>query len=247
MDTSTISSVPGSASSAASADSADRPLTSGDRSRPPTPSTWLTPAPAASSRHISCCAPVPDAATTPTGPGRTAFANPRPAPPITAVPQSGPITISPRRAAASFSVISWASGTLSLKIITLRPASSASIASGNTCGPGTDSSATVASARAAADPVVRAGSGAPSTPPPDGGRAASRSSPSSASRASSRPPSSTRIATTRSSGPASPGTSNPIRPNISRFSPVPIATIAAATPGRSDSSRLTRMSVTESW
>ena len=68
-----------------------------DRSRPPTPRQWLTPSPAASNRHISCWAPVPDAATSPTGPGRTTLAKPSPTPPrTTAVPQSGPMTSRPR-------------------------------------------------------------------------------------------------------------------------------------------------------
>ena len=47
----------------------ERPPTAADRSRPPTPRTAVTPTPAASSRQLTCCAPVPDAATTPTGPG----------------------------------------------------------------------------------------------------------------------------------------------------------------------------------
>ena len=43
-----------------------------------------------SSRQSSCWQPVPDAATRPTGPGDVALAKPRPSPPTTAVPQSGP-------------------------------------------------------------------------------------------------------------------------------------------------------------
>ena len=39
-----------------------------------------TPLPAASIRHATSCAPVPAAATTPTGPGRTSLAKPRPTP-----------------------------------------------------------------------------------------------------------------------------------------------------------------------
>ncbi|MGI5168778.1 hypothetical protein ACQEU3_30965 [Spirillospora sp. CA-253888] len=248
LDTSTISPVAGSASSAFSAVSADRPLTSGDRSRPPTPSTCETPVPAASSRHITCCAPVPEAATTPTGPGRTALANPRPAPPTTAVPQSGPITIRPRRAAVSFSATSCATGTLSLKIITLSPASSASIASGNTCGPGTDTSATVASARAAADATVRGGASAPvrPAPQPGSGRASRRSSSASRTPSSACSPSA-RTATTRSAGPAPSGTANPRSASVRRFRSVAIAAIASPTPARPPSLRLTRISVTESW
>ena len=47
-----------------------------------------------------CWAPVPDAATMPTGPGRTTLAKPSPTPPTTAVPQSGPMTSSPRSGGA---------------------------------------------------------------------------------------------------------------------------------------------------
>ncbi len=63
-----------------------------ERSRPPTPSADETPTPAWSSRASTCWHPVPDAATMPTGPGETTLAKPRPRPPTTAVPQSGPIT-----------------------------------------------------------------------------------------------------------------------------------------------------------
>ncbi|MGH3097391.1 MAG: hypothetical protein ACRDMV_15520, partial [Streptosporangiales bacterium] len=49
--------------SAASACRADLPPTGALRSRPPTPRQCRTPTPAASSRQIRCCAPVPDAAT----------------------------------------------------------------------------------------------------------------------------------------------------------------------------------------
>ena len=52
----------------------ERPETAAERSRPPTPRQWLTPTSAASSRHITCWAPVPDAATMPTWPWRTALA-----------------------------------------------------------------------------------------------------------------------------------------------------------------------------
>ena len=76
-----------------------RPPTRSDRSRPPTPSTCETRTPASSSRQVSCCAPVPEAATTPTrGPAsarRRTLAKPRPTPPMIAVPQSGPITRTP--------------------------------------------------------------------------------------------------------------------------------------------------------
>ena len=79
----------------------ERPATSADRSRPPTPRQWEIPTPAPSSSAISCWAPVPDAATRPTGPGRTTLAKPSPTPPTTAVPQSGPITSTPAASARS--------------------------------------------------------------------------------------------------------------------------------------------------
>ena len=92
-------SVAGSESSSARAASVARPPTAPDRSRPPTPRTWVTRTPASSRRQVRCCAPVPDAATTPTpGPGRSGrrtFENPSPTPPTIAVPQSGPITSTP--------------------------------------------------------------------------------------------------------------------------------------------------------
>ena len=90
-----------------------------------------TPTPAWSSSASTCWQPVPDAATIPTGPGDTTLAKPSPRPPTTAVPQSGPITSSPRSAAARLSASSCSTGTLSLKTITSWPASSASIASTN--------------------------------------------------------------------------------------------------------------------
>ena len=69
LDTTSTVSVAGSSASARSACRVERPPTAALRSRPPTPRQWLRPTPAASSRHITCCAPVPDAATTPTEPG----------------------------------------------------------------------------------------------------------------------------------------------------------------------------------
>ena len=52
------------------------PPISADRSRPPTPYAAATPTPAWSSSASTCWAPVPDAATMPTGPGATTLANP---------------------------------------------------------------------------------------------------------------------------------------------------------------------------
>ncbi|HEY3681895.1 MAG TPA: hypothetical protein VGL93_02585 [Streptosporangiaceae bacterium] len=243
-----INSVAGSASRASSAASVDNPPTSADRSRPPTPSTCDTPTPASSSRHVTCCAPVPDAATTPTRPGRVTFAKPSATPATIAVPQSGPMTSRPRRAAARFSATSWCGGTLSLNTITSMPASIASIASANAYSPGTETSAIVgarpwSAPRRTAAATVRGG-GSVRDPPcrTAWGASASASRP----RASSSPPAPPRTAITRSPGPAA-GTANPIRAISSRFSSVPIATIARSTPATSPKARLTRIRVTESW
>ena len=108
--TSRITSVPGSSRRAVTADSAIRPPTSSDRSRPPRPMTWLTPAPQRSSSDMASCAPVPAAATIPTTPGLTTLAKPRPTPPSIAVPAPGPIISSPRRRAWSLSATSVVDG-----------------------------------------------------------------------------------------------------------------------------------------
>ena len=125
--------------------------TSADRSRPPTPMICETPTPAASSRHAASCAPVPAAATIPTGPDRTTFANPSPTPPSIAVPHSGPITSSPSSAPRRLSSSSSSSGTWSENRNTCIPADSARWASSAAYSPGTEISATLApsSSRAA--------------------------------------------------------------------------------------------------
>src|SRR5258708_7200307 len=89
LETSTMTSVPGSASRARTASRAIIPPTPADRSRPPTPITWDTPMPQRSSSDITSCAPVPAAATMPTGPepspadhrGARARSHPEPAQP----------------------------------------------------------------------------------------------------------------------------------------------------------------------
>ena len=249
LDTSTISSVAGSSSSRASAARVERPRTAADRSRPPTPRQWLTPTSRVSSMHMTCWAPVPLAATSPTGPGRTALAKPSPTPPTTAVPQSGPITSRPRAAASSLSRTSASTGTLSLKTSTDRPAPSASIASVKACGPGTETRARSAPpVRRAADATVRgAGPSPPSpSPPVEPAEAAARACSSAARARSAASPSAARTATTRSFGPASAGAAKPMPRSRSRLSSVPIATWAADTPSTASTSRLTSMRVTES-
>ncbi len=123
--TSTMTRVAGSAASSCRACVAAIPPTSAERSRPPVPSACVTPVPSASRCARTACRPVPEAATTPIGPGRTRLAKPRPVPATTAVPQSGPSTSRPRCRAARLSATSSASGTWSLKRKTWRPAPSA--------------------------------------------------------------------------------------------------------------------------
>ncbi len=227
LDTSTMSSVAGSASSAARAARAERPPTAAERSRPPTPSTALTPAPAASSRQTICCAPVPEAATSPIGPAGTECEKPRPIPATIAVPQSGPITSRPRSAARSFSQTSCSTGTWSEKIITSKPASRASTASANANWPGTEISARPVPARRAALNVVRGG--CPAAPAWSAGRARSALS-TTASALASDSRSSAWMATSRSLGPAPSGGCKPRSASKPRFSSVAIPTRAACTP-----------------
>ena len=135
-----MSSVAGSASSRSSAARVDETADGGGEV-PPADAEAVRDADAGpDSRLIMCCAPVPEAATRPTGPGRTTLAKPSPTPPMTAVPQSGPITSRPRAAAACLSRTSCSTGTLSEKTITDAPASSASIASTKACRPGVETS-----------------------------------------------------------------------------------------------------------
>jgi hypothetical protein len=103
------------------------------------------PAPKRSISEVTSCSPVPAAATSPIGPARTRLANPSAAPPISAVPQSGPISSSPRSRARAFRSISCSTGTLSENSSTCRPASSASWATGLANRPGTEITASVAS------------------------------------------------------------------------------------------------------
>ena len=146
----------------------------------------------------------------PTGPGWTTLAKPSPTPPTTAVPQSGPITSSPRSAAARLSATSCSTGTLSLKIITSWPALDGvhRLDEGVRTGHRDQRDGVGAGARSAA-PVVRGGASS-RRPARRGGwtSASARSTP--ASAVSSAPPSASRTATTMSLGVASAGTSKPI-------------------------------------
>ena len=249
LDTTSTVSVAGSSASARSACRVERPATAALRSRPPTPRQWLRPTPAASSRHMTCCAPVPDAATTPTDPGRTTLANPRATPPTWAVPQSGPMTSTSASAAASLRRTSSSTETLSENSITLRPEAMASKVSATACWPGTEMTARVAPERAAAEPRVRGATSSSPPPPPESPvpRSAASASVTAASPASRPSRSSARMATTRSLGPASSGTSKPMLRSTSTFSSVAIATWAAATPVVPATVRETCIRLTESW
>src|SRR5262245_42918881 len=91
----------------------------------------------------------------PTGPGPTTLANPSPTPPMTAVPQSGPMTSRPRYPSTRLRASSSATPALSDTTLTCAPASSASIASTNAYRPGVETSATVPPVCLTAVPTVR--------------------------------------------------------------------------------------------
>ncbi len=88
--------------------------------------------------------PVPEAPTTPMDPAGATLANASGAPAMQAVPQSGPITISPRSRALVFSATSCAGLTLSENIITLQPSSSARSANSAAYSPAIEISARLA-------------------------------------------------------------------------------------------------------
>ncbi len=194
---------------------------------------------------------MPEAATSPIGPGGTEFENPRPMPPTIVVPQSGPSTSRPRRAAMSFSATSWPTGTLSEKIITSQPASSASIASANTCWPGTEISTRPGPSLRIALRTVRGGESPAACPAGSPGRSVSAAS-ITAEAAASDSLSAALIAISRSLGPIVPacpwpaGMPKPRSASSSRFSSVAVATSAACTPSTALALALTCMSVTES-
>ncbi len=196
---------------------------------------------------MTCWAPVPEAATSPTGPRRTTLANPRATPSTTAVPQSGPMTSRSARAATSLSRTSSSTGTLSEKSITEMPCSSASRASMVAYWPGTDTSARVAPPRAAAAPTVR---GAGASPNPDICEPADFRAPRACSRAASPAAtpssSSARMATTSSLGGTASGMAKPMPAMTSRLSSVAIATWAALTPAALATCRETCIRLTES-
>ena len=157
FETTTITSADRSATSRSRASSVITPPTAAVRSRPPTPISAAFPTPARSSRQDTSCAPVPEAATMPTGPGRSTFAKPSGTPSSTAVPQSGPIISSRRCAASALSRTSSSTGTLSEKHMTCSPRRSACSATIAAYVPGTDTVATVAPGRLAMPSTIVCG------------------------------------------------------------------------------------------
>ncbi|MEV5541494.1 hypothetical protein AB0L13_32075 [Saccharopolyspora shandongensis] len=132
------------------------PPTSADRSRPPVPMSCEIPPPRAWMRTLTSCEPVPEAATMPIVPGRTALAKQSPTLLMMAVPQSGPIISRPFWWARVFSSISSSTLTLSLNIITCTSFSSAVRASRAAYAPFTARTARFAfGSPAAAEAIVR--------------------------------------------------------------------------------------------
>src|SRR5262245_1622108 len=247
LETSRITSVAGSASSAATASRAISPPTSADRSRPPTPITCETPMPHRSSKVMASCAPVPAAATIPTGPAPTALAKPRPVPPSTAVPAPGPMTSRPSRLARPLSSTSAASDTLSLNRRTCRPAVRAAWAAIAAYGPGTEMTATFAcGSRAAASLIVR-GSGRRRSSPGWASSAKRAARPrDKASSAASASAAQTASTSALASAPArSPG-GNPRPVRSSTVAGVAIAALAQLTPAESSIARVALSSRSES-
>src|SRR3954453_18048100 len=76
LETRTTTSVAGSSARACSPCSIEMPPTSSDRSWPPVPRAWETPAPSWWTRTVTSWVPVPEAPTTPIGPRRTTLGKP---------------------------------------------------------------------------------------------------------------------------------------------------------------------------
>ncbi len=117
------------------------PPTSRLRSRPPAPMACDRPPPRRSIWTMTSWSPVPEAPTRPTDPSCTALLKANGSPHIRPVPQSGPITSSPRSSAFFLSATSTSMSTLSLKTKTwmFRPRSCS--ASAATYSPGIETSA----------------------------------------------------------------------------------------------------------
>jgi hypothetical protein len=180
------------------------PPTASARSRLPVPMPLEMPEPAWCARLENSCMPVPVDPTMPMGPRRTALAKPMPAPHRKAVPQSGPMTMSPRSRASSLSERSSATDTLLENRNTFRPSRRAARASRAAHAPGTEITATEHAGRAATASVNDLGSGAAPGPGPEPRDNHASGSAAMAATAASSPSS----ASTRSPGPA-PASSAP--------------------------------------
>ena len=153
----------------------ERPPTAADRSRPPTPRQWVTPMSASSSRASTCWAPCRRRRRCrPVRVARRWRSRAR----LRRRPRSR--SRAPSRAAVARRALLegdlGSSDTLSLKIITSRPASRASAASMAATRPGVLTNARSASTRRAAAPIVGAGGRPASAAPDTAGRRASASS-----------------------------------------------------------------------
>ena len=244
----TITPVSRSDASAASPASIVSPPTSSLRSRPPVPIACETPAPSRSTSAVTCCRPVPDAATQPIAPRRTRFANASGTPSMIAVPQSGPMTSSFRFAAARFSATSSASATLSLKSMTLRPRASAFSASAAAYSPGTETSARFAPGVAPAAIAIERGGACSAVPPAEGvGAFASSAASTLAIAAFAAASLLARTTTSRSLGRgASPASTSPTSARSAMFPAVAMIAEASSTPATSLSEAESCISATES-
>ena len=207
-----------------------------------------TPAPSRSTSAVTCCSPVPDAATQPMAPRRTLFANASGTPSMIAVPQSGPITSSSRFAAARLSAISSASGTLSLKSMTLRPSPSAFQASAAAYSPGTDTSARFGPGDAStAIRIERGCAAAAGAPPAAAGARAFSASSTLAIAALAAPSFFARTTTSRALGcGARPRSTRPTSASSARLPSVAMIAEASSTPATSFSEAESCISDTES-
>ena len=255
MDTSSTSSVASWSAKAPMAAPAISPPTSADRSRPPTPITCDTPDPHRCSRVIASWAPVPAAATTPTGPAATRLEKPSPTPASAAVPAPGPITSLPSERARAFRAISSSRGTLSLNNNTSRPRVRAFWASRAAYPPGTETMATLAFGAEARASSRSWGRGAPSVSTQVWAAGSNRTHrPASRAAVAAGSPSARR-ASTRSLTPAPPSPSSsasvavsvaakPSEARVSRLAGVAITAQAQSTPSDSSMARVASSSRT---
>ncbi|MGY4419727.1 hypothetical protein ACVWY2_002152 [Bradyrhizobium sp. JR6.1] len=206
---------------------------------------WEIPAPASEIRHETSCVPVPDAPMMPILPRLILLANASGAPPITAVPQSGPIIRRPAARACCLSDNSSSRDTLSLNIRTCRPRLSALRASAAANSPGTEISARLISGLALTAAAIECGRQAACVSPWVFGLSSDLIALSRASRAAGSDSALTAI--TRSLPfTAVPSSSSPALRMIAAFDGVPIINAASITPGEPATSRDSRISATES-